>query len=294
MSQAGTSNITSSNPSIPTSFNGDAGTATPISNILNVVGASGVTTTGSGNTLTITGPGAVTATTFAGNSGTATPASNVLNIVGGSGLSATASGNTVTMGITAPVPVNLGGTGATSLSTTTGITTYDGTKLITSTTAKIDSSGRMTNSAQPVMNAYMTTSQANLTGDGTVATVIFDTPSINVGSMYNSTTGVVTAPVAGNYFISCQLTYNTITAAKTSAQVRLLLSSGLTYINSFAPAKIYDPVTAYASSLLTIIMPLTAGASFSIKAYVAGSTKTTGVQGDNFGYYSSLSCYLIS
>jgi len=52
MSQAGIASITKSSPSIPTSFNGDSGTAVPVGNVLNVLGASANFVTGSGNTLT--------------------------------------------------------------------------------------------------------------------------------------------------------------------------------------------------------------------------------------------------
>jgi hypothetical protein len=44
---------TSSTPSVATSYVSDAGTAVPVANILNVLGANGVSTSGSGNTLTI-------------------------------------------------------------------------------------------------------------------------------------------------------------------------------------------------------------------------------------------------
>lgn len=54
MSQAGIISVQNSNPQIPTSFVTDSGTAVPALNILNVFGGTGATTSGSGNTITVT------------------------------------------------------------------------------------------------------------------------------------------------------------------------------------------------------------------------------------------------
>ncbi len=53
MSQAGLIDIEGSNPQIPTEFDTDSGSAVPIGNVLEILGGAGITTSGSGNTVTI-------------------------------------------------------------------------------------------------------------------------------------------------------------------------------------------------------------------------------------------------
>lgn len=55
MSQAGVINIEAANPQIPTQFITDIGTSVAIGNTLEILGDNGITTTGSGKTITITG-----------------------------------------------------------------------------------------------------------------------------------------------------------------------------------------------------------------------------------------------
>lgn len=53
MSQAGLLDIEGSHPQIPTQFDANVGFAIPIGNVLEILGDDGITTTGSGNTITI-------------------------------------------------------------------------------------------------------------------------------------------------------------------------------------------------------------------------------------------------
>ena len=57
MSQSGILNTGVSPPAVATQYVTDAGTAIPAANILNVLGAGGTTTSGAGNTVTITSAG---------------------------------------------------------------------------------------------------------------------------------------------------------------------------------------------------------------------------------------------
>ena len=53
MSQSGELDVVASHPTIPTQFVTESGTATPAGNVLNVFAGSNLTTTGSGNTVTV-------------------------------------------------------------------------------------------------------------------------------------------------------------------------------------------------------------------------------------------------
>jgi hypothetical protein len=79
-----------------TTYTANTGTATPASGVLNVFGASGVTTTASGNTLIVETTGSVP-TAFISNAGTAVPFSNALNVVGTGAITTSATGNTLTI-----------------------------------------------------------------------------------------------------------------------------------------------------------------------------------------------------
>lgn len=96
MSQAGIIDVVGTNPSIPTQFDANTGFAVPLANILNIVGGTNVTTTGSGNTITIDASGTL-AETFDADSGSATASAGIVNINGSQGVTTLASGNTITI-----------------------------------------------------------------------------------------------------------------------------------------------------------------------------------------------------
>lgn len=94
----GTNTLTwSLDGSVATEYVENSGSAVPALGILNVLGDTGITTTGFGNTITIDVEGEV-ALSYPTDSGTAVPAANVLNIFGGTAgrdINTTGSGNTV-------------------------------------------------------------------------------------------------------------------------------------------------------------------------------------------------------
>jgi len=134
MSQAGIAEVLQSFPQIPVQFNANSGSAIPIANILNIVGSNGITTTGAGSTITVTGINATAAAsvglaqigvaafdstdftvtagfvkllgsgaaeTLTGNTGGAiSPVGNNINTVGTGSITIAGAGNTLTTQLT--------------------------------------------------------------------------------------------------------------------------------------------------------------------------------------------------
>jgi len=187
-----------------------------------------------------------------------------------------------------------GGTNATSMSTSTGIVKYDGTSLVTSSTALIDINGRMTNSAQPAFSAYLPTDDANVTGDATfyvigsvtAVTKIFD----NTNSL--NTNGTFTAPVTGKYFLRMTSQLNTITTS-TNLQARIICTS-----QSFQGVLVNPLGIVLGGSLIVTadaIVSMTAGdtATFNVLAAGGAGTKTVGVSGGTGPYITFIQGLLL-
>ncbi len=85
MSQAGIINVIESNPTIPIYFEADTGFAVALFNVIRFVGTGGITTSASGNTITIDGSGSSPSLTLTGTTGgPLSPTLNNWNIFGGS------------------------------------------------------------------------------------------------------------------------------------------------------------------------------------------------------------------
>jgi hypothetical protein len=134
-----------------------------------------------------------------------------------------------------PIEISKGGTNATSFSTADGIVKYDGTRLVTSSTAKIDASNRQTNTGQPAFSAYLASTALNKTGNSTVYVIGTDalTEIYDQGGDFN-VNGTFTAPITGKYiFVSySQLVGCTIAAACTN----LITTSNRLYYNAYRRA----------------------------------------------------------
>jgi hypothetical protein len=161
---------------------------------------------------------------------------------------------------------------------------------------KIDSSGRTVNANQPAFLAYLSAATAlNKIGNGsTFYTVLYDTVVFDQNSNYNSGTGTFTAPVAGKYFFTMQISVQPTTGSSAqNAQAQFVATSRSAYT---APAtyNVYNP-----NSFLTLNSNFLVDMAVSDTIYTrvygtySGGTNSMGIYGSGSPYFTYFSGYLV-
>lgn len=147
-------------------------------------------------------------------------------------------------------------------------------------------------SSQPAVSVKLGTALTNVTGDGTVlGPIIFDTVEYEQGSNYNTSTGIFTATAAGFYYIAFQVTFTGLTGANTSGTINISSSLGDKGINNF------NPGVSMESGRFTIsifdLLHLNVGETVQANCSISGSTKTVGIDGEDFGQYSYINIFQV-
>lgn len=192
-------------------------------------------------------------------------------------------GNTGTIADSAVTRIGTSGT-----QTTCFIAGIEGVTVSNKNYVTIDTTtGQLGSEARAIFSANLSAPQSNVTGDGTLYTVVCDNVLVNTGSAYNNTTGVFTAPVTGTYQFSATLTLLNIGALHGVAFFYVVNGSFGNVIgwngNPFAVAD-SGQVTLNGS----VSVHLTSGQTAAMKILVSGSTKTVQVYGvsGNETYFS--------
>ena len=165
-------------------------------------GALGISTDASATTVNI-GTGAAVKTATFGSTNT-TSATTINSGTGALGIG-TSIAKTITIGNT---------TGATAVNINIGTGDFTMASASGTLISQLDT-GEMTRPLQPAFLARNTVTDTNVTGTGTVYTVICDTEIFDQGSDYNNATGTFTAPVTGRYYLGGQATIVGTTVATT-------------------------------------------------------------------------------
>ena len=234
----------------------------------------------SGQILTSQGAGALpqwaapaaSSISITGNSGGALTGNSFTFTGGTTGLTFSGSGSTETLGGT--LIVGNGGTGATTL-TSHGVLLGNGTSAVTATA--VGTTGQVLTgvtggaptfqspaSGSTYFQAYRTTNQTISTN--VVTTIVYDTAISNVGSAYNTSTGIFTAPATG-YYSFCSTTF--INPASTSGSTTCLLA----YTGSVQSARLSQLSNSTNEICVTNAwaMPMTSGDTVQMVSYYDGS-----------------------
>lgn len=160
------------------------------------------------------------------------------------------------------------------------LTISQGTALGTNDTWRMTTAGQRTLPLQCTFLAYVTATQANVTGDATIYTVIFDTETQDIGNNYNNANGVFTAPVTGTYVFAACVNYSGISAAMIDVNTDFNYNNGTLLYHGLGggATNMADP-TGNLSCVASLILPLTAGDTMRVAAQLSGGAKTGSILG---------------
>ena len=126
----------------------------------------------------------------------------------------------------------------------------------------------------------MGTQQTNVTGDGTVYTIIPDVVRFNTGSNYNNATGVFTAPNTGTYQFSWGLFALNFDATFNQIRIELVTDNGTWRLSELNAGTVFD-INGFISLSGSIYVDLTATNTAHLEVVVTGGTKTITVYGES-------------
>ena len=162
----------------------------------------------------------------------------------------------------------------------------DGTNWVNSSAFKVSSADVYTNTAQPSVKAILSTTASDITGDGTIVTIPFDTASFDQASNFNTGTYRFTAPVTGKYWVFCNIYMAGLAAGHNSGKL-FILSNNTNNIGQyiFNPGAIRD-VNNTASVSMGQMIAFNASDYIEMRLVVYSGAKTVDVGNDNFGLLS--------
>ena len=156
---------------------------------------------------------------------------------------------------------------------------------------RIDNTGNRTLAGNAMCQAYVDTTIADVTGDGTAYTIIFDAESFDIGSNFDTATGIFTTPVAGKYFVSASITLAGLLITHTTCLLRI---DATVNINSTFNPFVFADASGQATYCLSGIVSVGAGVGISVLVQVSNGTKVVDILQDNNGPYSTFCIGLLS
>jgi hypothetical protein len=123
------------------------------------------------------------------------------------------------------------------------------------------------------------TSPVTVAASDTTFTIIFDTPTVNVGSGYNAATGVFTAPSTGFYAFNSTVYFNDLNSALGLSQMILAYTGSVQSLRL-----VQEGIQAVVTGNVIIFnagwsMPMTSGDTIQMQPFVDGSSGSYQIYG---------------
>ena len=140
--------------------------------------------------------------------------------------------------------------------------------------------------------AYLNTTVSNVTGDGTMYTVLFDT--LQAGAGYNTGTGAWTVPATGKYLIGSSVGAAGLEAGHSQFNYFYYVNGTGSSFCNFNGGNARNAANELTAGGFSTVLYLTVGDSVTYKLYVHGGTKAVDLIGYMAGANAKLTYFCAS
>jgi len=149
----------------------------------------------------------------------------------------------------------------------------------TTAVGQLEAPSELTMPNQPAFLVNVGSVQNNLTNDGNLQTVTFNTEVFDQGADFNTSNFTFTAPVTGKYIFNLMLFLTNIDTGATYYSLRII-TSNRTYVNDMEPS--FQADLARYSFVLSVLADMDASDTVTIQILQVGGASQTDIAVDSF------------
>ncbi len=123
---------------------------------------------------------------------------------------------------------------------------------------------------RPTFSAKVGSTVQNVTGDGTVYTIVFDTEIFDIGNNFDTTTGIFTAPITGKYLFICSIDIRSLAAFNTEGDITFVTSNRPYFVSRSNYGVMRDPTANLLIQNLSIEADMDSGDTAQVDIVVRG------------------------